>query len=121
VQTKRWDNRGSQTLFQLGFEKRILFSRSGAKPKRACLALPVRSGRTGKFMLPQSMPRCFNPYLPNPSVPRPAPIKSDSVSCCLVNRTPTNLLMPCSSMVTPYRTSAFAIVRLLWVITTNWL
>jgi hypothetical protein len=31
----------------------------------------------------------------------------------LVKRTPTSLLMPCSSMVTPYSTSALAIVRLL--------
>ena len=120
MQTKRWDNGGSQTLSGLAL-KNASFLPLAAKLKRAFLALLVRSGRAGKFILPQSMPRRLKPYLPNPSEPRPAPIKSDSVSCCLVNRTPTNLLMPCSSMVTPYRTSAFAIVRLLWVITTNWL
>jgi uncharacterized membrane protein len=49
VRTKRWDNGGSQTLFSLALKKISFFSRSAAKLKRACLALPVRSGRKGNL------------------------------------------------------------------------
>ena len=39
----------------------------------------------------------------------------------LLKRTLTILLTPRSCMVTPYNTSAMEMVRLLWVMTTNWL
>jgi hypothetical protein len=62
-------------------------------------ANPIGSGGSGTDR--PACANCSSSYLPNPSEPRPVPIKSGSASCCLVKRTPTNLLIPCSSIVTP--------------------
>jgi len=43
-----------------------------------------------------------------------------SLSSAWVRRMPTGLLTPNSSMVTPYITSARAMVRLEWVTMMNW-
>lgn len=46
--------------------------------------------------------------------------RTDQACCSSLRRTDTNLETPGSSMVTPKSESAISMVRLLWVITTNW-